>query len=258
MRKKYKDIFGKVEQTLLQIAGKKEEVERYKNPATWDFSDENIFTNLVHIVFYSGFRSSVVDEKLGIINSHFPNYQTVSKYDENDILRIMNDVSMIRNELKIRAIVKNSKVFQNIVSNHGTFKKYLDSFEASESFENLLLLKEELQYKFEFLGEITVFHLLTDLGFQVLKPDRVLTRIFKRLDLIENEKQLLKTIIQGRKFATETGHHIRYVDIIFVSYGQMGKRNSEGLEKGICLEQNPQCNLCAITEHCNYYTTNNL
>ena len=163
---------------------------------------------------------------------------------------------MIRNELKIQGIINNSKVFKTIVNKHKSFKNYLELFNVSESFENLLLLKEELQYKFEFLGEITVFHLLTDLGFPVLKPDRVLTRIFKRLDLIENERQLLKTIIQGRKFANATGNHIRYVDIIFVTYGQMGKKNSEGLERGICLAQNPQCSLCQINEHCSFFKNN--
>ena len=109
-----------------------------------------------------------------------------------------------------------------------------------------MLLKEELEFRFDYLGGITVYHFLTDIGLDVLKPDRVLVRIFQRLGLIESEKQLLKTVIQGRKFAAATGHSIRYIDIIFVTYGQQG-------QEGICFTKNPKCNLCGLTEKCNYY-----
>ncbi|WP_094226858.1 hypothetical protein [Methanolobus psychrotolerans] len=62
---------------------------------------------------------------------------------------------------------------------------------------------------------------MTEIGLPVLKPDRVITRIFKRIGLIESEDQLLKTVIHGRKFSQETGLPIRYIDIIFAIYGQM-------------------------------------
>lgn len=144
---------------------------------------------------------------------------------------------MIKNVNKITAVIENAKVFNEIVNKYDSFYNYLKSFEPESSFENLMLLKEELEYKFTYLGGITVYHFLTDIGLDVLKPDRVLTRIFKRLGLIEDEKQLLKTVIQGRKFAEATGKSIRYIDIIFVTYGQQTK-------EGICFSKNPRCNIC--------------
>lgn len=116
-----------------------------------------------------------------------------------------------------------------------------------------MLLKEELEYKFNYLGNITVYHFLTDIGLPVLKLDRVITRIFKRLGLIENEKQLLKTVIQGRKFAEATKLPIRYIDIIFVRYGQQGESKFFSMIDGICLEKYPKCNFCGATEYCNDY-----
>jgi len=115
-----------------------------------------------------------------------------------------------------------------------------------------MLLKEELEYRFAGLGPITTYHVLTDIGLRVIKPDRVICRIFKRLGLIESEEQLLKTVIQGRKFADATGLPIRYIDIVFVSYGQVQSQEF-GLSRGICLEKNPLCSACGATAHCRYF-----
>ena len=116
-----------------------------------------------------------------------------------------------------------------------------------------MILKDELQKRFHRLGKITVFHFLTDSGLPVLKPDRVICRIFERLGLIESRESLLEAVIQGRKLAEATGNPIRYVDIIFVAYGQI-KSPEFGIEHGICLEKNPSCHLCGARTFCNYYS----
>ena len=46
----------------------------------------------------------------------------------------------------------------------------------------------------------------------------------------------------------------RYIDIIFVKYGQEGKSDEFGLVNGICLSHNPSCNnLCELTDCCIYH-----
>ncbi len=97
---------------------------------------------------------------------------------------------------------------------------------------------------------------MTDIGLPVLKPDRVMCRIFKRLGLLENENQLLKTVIQGRKFAEATDLPIRYIDIVFVAYGQV-KSEELGLIEGICLK-NPRCYECSIQEYCEFLPKNTI
>ena len=140
----------------------------------------------------------------------------------------------------------------DIVRDYGSFQKFVDSYAPRGSFENLLLLKEDLEYRFKGLGEVTTYHVLTDIGMPVIKPDRVICRIFKRLGLIDNDGQLLKTVMQGRKFAQATRHPIRYIDIVFATYGQMESREL-GITRGICLEERPSCSLCGVKNYCNYY-----
>jgi len=255
----YKAIFEKVEQTLIDVGSQKlpadqirAKLEGYKKLEGKTFTDAEYYRILVYVVFYSGFKAATVSAKTETINRHFPNYQTVAGYGDNEVAGILNDPQMIKNKKKVNACVQNARAFKSIISQHGSFQKYIDSFQPAESFENLMLLKEELAYRFDGLGSITPYHVLTDIGLPVLKPDRVICRIFQRLGLIESSEQLLKTVIQGRKFAQATGHPIRYIDIIFVAYGQMESKEF-GIDKGICLESNPSCNICGAKEFCNYH-----
>lgn len=228
----------------------------FKNYENRPLTDSAYFDTLIAIVFYSGFKAGTVTKKLDIIRTYFPDYQSVSLYDDGKVSEIMNDNEMIKNKKKIKACINNAMVFGKIIQKFGLFENYVNSFKPKESFENLMLFKEEIEYKFDYLGGVTAYHFLTDIGLPVLKPDRVITRIFKRIGLIENEKQLLKTVIQGRKFAQATGHPIRYIDIIFVKYGQMGEDNDFGLDDGVCLERNPKCTICGIKNHCEYCADN--
>ncbi|NMC59028.1 MAG: 3-methyladenine DNA glycosylase [Candidatus Methanofastidiosa archaeon] len=254
----YKSIFSKAEETLRSLSWfSPEEFDktygRFKKFETRKRTDAECFEILTMIIFYSGFRASTVESKEKIILNHFPDYESVSIYGEEDVKRILSDQSMIRNERKIRSVISNARMFRKIVVNHGSFMNYLESFNASNSDENLLLLKKELEYRFEYIGGITVYHLLTDLGFNVLKPDRVLVRIFKRLGIIENEKRLFDVVIQGRQFAKHTGLPIRYIDIIFVKLGQQGASEMFGLQGGICLDKTPDCKSCGLKDFCIYY-----
>lgn len=258
----YRNIFTRTEQNLLQIGSQTKSLEeilqnldKFKHFQDKKLSDQDYYRKLVLIVFYSGFKAAIVDKKKAIILSHFPDYKTVLDYDETQISKIYADSQMIKNRYKIQACLNNAKIFKQIIEKNISFQNYIDSFESHKSFENLLLLKEELESKFLGLGRITTYHLLTDIGLPVLKPDRVICRIFKRLGLIEDETQLLKTIIQGRKFAEATKLPIRYIDKVFVAYGQIQTLDL-GINKGICLKSKPSCSQCTITEFCNYKLKN--
>jgi DNA-3-methyladenine glycosylase I len=256
--KNYSDIFNQIEATIITLGSKnlplneiQKNLDYFKYFESNEYSDADYYWLIVQVVFYAGFKAATVNSKLSLIKSYFPDYKTVAKYNEDQVDKMLADPQMIRNQRKIQACIENARTFQNIIREYGSFDTYIKSFSATEFFENLLLLKEELEYKFNGFGKVTTYHFLTDIGLPVLKPDRVICRIFQRLGLIENDQQLLKTIIQGRKFAEATGHPLRYIDIVFVAYGQMEFKDF-GLDRGICLTSNPSCSLCSIKEFCLY------
>lgn len=253
----YKDVFLAVEKRLIEsgstlmdkskIQGHLDKFKQFENR---ELTDDQYFSILVFVAFYSGFKAATVTSKRAIIQKHFPCWRVVSAYTEKDIRKIINDPEMISHERKIRACVANAKTFSSLISKHGSIKNYIDSYAPTESFENLLLFKEALEASFAYLGSITVYHFMTDISLPVLKPDRVMCRIFQRLGLLENQGQLLKAVIQGRKFSAATGLPIRYIDIVFVAYGQV-KSEEIGISEGICLTK-PRCSECSIQDHCGF------
>ncbi|MFC1483224.1 DNA-3-methyladenine glycosylase I [Candidatus Margulisiibacteriota bacterium] len=255
---KYKEIFMATEGTLKKYSSFsdskfKNNFGKFKTFEKRTLSDDDYYDITLTVVFASGFKAGTVSKKKAVIKNHFPNYKIVSTYGNKEVSRIMKDTDMIKNRKKIVACINNAKRFKEIISQYGSFNNYVASFKPKESFENLMLFKEEIEYKFDYLGGITAYHFMTDIGLSVLKPDRVIARIFKRLGLIENPKQKLKTVIQGLKFSEATQLPIRYIDIIFVKYGQSGKEKNFGLEDGICLEVNPKCSICGIKKFCTEY-----
>ena len=253
----YKAVFSAVETRLIEAGSTQIDkakiliyLDQFKRFERRELTDDQYFSILVFVTFYSGFRAATVTSKRKVIERHFPGWKVVSNYTERDIERIVNDAEMISHEGKIRACVANARIFSSLISRYGNIKNYLDSYSPAESLENLLLLKEALEATFAYLGGITVYHFMTDIGLPVLKPDRVMCRIFERLGLLENHGQLLKTVIQGRKFASATGLPVRYIDIVFVAYGQV-KTEEIGIREGICLTR-PRCSECRIQQYCNF------
>jgi DNA-3-methyladenine glycosylase I len=162
---------------------------------------------------------------------------------------------MIRHRAKIAACISNARTVRELVAEHGSMAHFIDSFGDHRTVENLLRLKKALETRFDYIGGVTVYHFLTEIGLRVVKPDRVLRRIFHRLGLldseVDSEDQIVETIEQGRAFAEATGLPIRYIDIVFVAYGQV-QALEFGIDRGICLEE-PRCRECGIVEHCGWY-----
>lgn len=259
----YKSIFDGVETTLVRVGSKKvdpvilrERLDEFKYGKK-QLSDNEHYRIMVFVIFVAGFRAETANARKDVILGHFGDYAKVANYRSADIERIMRDPRMIRNRHKVDACVKTARKFRDVVAEHGSFQNYIESFEPDKSFENVLLLKADVEHRFDGLGDITAYHFLTDIGMPVVKPDRVLCRIFQRLGFLEDEKDTFRVVIEGRKFAEATGHPPRYIDIVFVAYGQMAAKDF-GLDEGICLEKNPHCEICDVKQHCNYYAENKI
>jgi DNA-3-methyladenine glycosylase I len=253
----YVDVFTAVEHQVIALGAERlpreqvtNELDKFKHYATREISDAEYFLTLVFVAFYSGFKAATVTSKKEVIKRSFPNWQVVAGYGEEDIERILNDPDMIAHERKVRACVANAQTFRNLVGRYGSFKAFLDQHLPSDSFEDLMLLKELLQTTFAYLGGVTVYHFMTDIGLNVLKPDLVICRIFHRLGLLDNENQLLKSIMEGRRFAATTGLPIRYIDIVLVTFGQVASPDL-GITRGICLKA-PRCRVCRVRQHCTF------
>jgi len=217
--------------------------------ARLDLDDDALFRKLVMVVFYSGFRAATVTAKKSVILGHLGDWRTVQHYTEADIDRIAADEEMIGNKRKIAACVANARTVARLAATHGSFGTYLRACVGAGDLADLLVLKEDLEAQFEYLGGVTVYHFMTDLGLDVLKPDRVIMRIFHRLGLVEGRDRYFRAIQIGQRMAAEAGVPIRRIDRVLVAYGQV-ETEEFGLKEGICLEDAPKCGMCGAKGFC--------
>lgn len=250
-------IFNGVEKTFfaqseLSAAQLNKNLEYFKNIDKKRRGDNDYFWIMVKVAFYSGFKAKTVNDKMAEIENFFGDFLKVAKYNDEKVQKIIDSKKIIGHRQKIKGIIHNANEIKTIIKEFGSFKNYLKSFGDHSNDENLFILIKDLRKRFKYLGGITVYHFLTDIGFNVLKPDRVLCRIFNRLGLVEDENDLFEVISAGRRISEATGHPIRYVDIIFVAYGQVDAKPEFGLTEGICLSTNPKCKKCGVVAFCNY------
>lgn len=248
--KRYKDIFSKLENTLrkhskLSKAGFNSRFGAFKTLDYRNLTNEDIYWTIVYVTFYSGMKAATITDRLPAIKKYLYDFRKVKSYSREDARRIMADPDTVHHERKIKACIANAKEFDKILNEHGAFARYMESFGPLDEEATIDKLRADLRSKFLYLGERTVNHFLTDLGLNVLKPDRVICRIFTRLGLIRDENSLEQAVEIGKDMARATGFPIRYVDIIFVAYGQVG-------ELGICLQRNPRCDICGIKQYCRH------
>ena len=92
--------------------------------------DSYLFEMLVLESFQAGLSWECILNKRDYFREAFDNfdYKKISKYDESKILELLNNKNIIRNKLKIKATITNSKIFMNIQKEYGSFSNYIWSF----------------------------------------------------------------------------------------------------------------------------------
>ena len=125
------------------------------------------------------------------------------------------------------------------------------------------------------MTDVATYHLMMELGFPIIKPDRVVNRVAIRLGLIEwtgsNGRPLtprspardtdtlganeafaweFQSVIQ--RLAASTGLSVRKIDYLLVKLGQEVSANHGLYRRNICAMAAPQCNLCRASTLCCY------
>lgn len=76
----------------------------------------------------------------------------VAGYKEKDIVRLLNDASIIRNTLKVRAAIHNAQVIVKIQKDQGSFRTWLDIHAKEKKYDKEAWLKLFKKH-FKFVGK---------------------------------------------------------------------------------------------------------
>ena len=95
-----------------------------------NFDDNYLYEMLILESFQAGLSWECVLNKRENFKKAYDNFDIhkVINYDEQKINALINDKGIIRNKLKIKASIHNSKVFKEIVDEYGSFHNYLREF----------------------------------------------------------------------------------------------------------------------------------
>lgn len=103
---------------------------------TPNFDEQYLFEMLVLESFQAGLSWECVLNKREDFRKAFDefNIDKVCNYNDNKIQELLNNKKIIRNKLKINAVINNSKIFKKIQKEYGTFYNYLNTYTKGKTF----------------------------------------------------------------------------------------------------------------------------
>lgn len=117
-------------------------------------SDDELFGRLILEINQAGLSWDTILKKQDNFRAAFSNYSitAIANYGQRDIERLLNNAGIIRNKLKINAVIYNANQILTLVQEHGSFKNWLDSQPKMDISQWVKLFKKTFKFTG---GEIT-------------------------------------------------------------------------------------------------------
>lgn len=109
-------------------------------------NDNYLYEMLILESFQAGLSWECVLNKREAFRKAYDNFNInkVCNYDNNKIEELIKNKDIIRNKLKIKASINNSKIFKQIIKEYGTFYNYLLTFTKGNIYYNSVDTKSKL------------------------------------------------------------------------------------------------------------------
>lgn len=233
---KIDNIIAKVDSAIIESEFTKEINTRNKNVVSLQLDDNTILKTLSYLIAYSQNANSKRVELLlesGNFDKAFKdfNIDEVVKLNPCDIAdEHWDKISGIRQQSKIFHIVSLSRKIEKI----GSFTEILNAanlptkISSPHDINNFWigfdkLLKMLKAHKIPFFQSTTsLLHLLLHLGYDCVKPDLVVMKVAKKLEIVEEvtgNKNLIKTVKTIQEYAIDRNIRPAVVDLYFLIYG---------------------------------------
>ncbi len=137
--------------------------------------DQKLFELLILESFQAGLSWECILNKRENFKKAMDNFDLnkIIHYDEKKIQDLLKDKKIIRNSLKIKAMIQNAKIFQKIQHEWGSFSNYLWSFNENRIVYETNKTRSELSDKIssdlqkkgmKFVGTVIIYSYLQAIG----------------------------------------------------------------------------------------------
>lgn len=159
--------------------------------------DDALFGRLILEINQAGLSWATILRKEENFQKAFHQYsiKKIARYGQRDIDRLLQDAGIIRNKLKVNAVIENAKTIQGMQKEFGSFKNWLDAHHPLTKEEWTKLFKKN----FKFTGGEIVNEFLMSTGYLpgAHDPDcpvgKKLTKIYQQNNKKRNTSSTRKT-----------------------------------------------------------------
>lgn len=125
--------------------------------------DNELFGRLILEINQAGLSWNTILRKQDNFYKAYDRYDIVriANYGESERDRLLSNSGIIRNKLKIDAVIYNAKVVTNLIKEHGSFENWLNNNHPRSKDEWVKLFKKH----FKFVGGEIVGEFLTSIGY---------------------------------------------------------------------------------------------
>lgn len=122
-----------------------------------------LFERLVLEINQAGLSWLTVLQKRPAFRNAFANYEVdrVASFGEADVARLLADAGIVRNRLKVAAVIDNARMIQQLRRSHGSFDAWLEAHHPRSLDEWTRLFRRT----FRFTGGLIVGEFLMSLGY---------------------------------------------------------------------------------------------
>ena len=140
-----------------------------------NFEDHYLYEMLLLESFQAGLSWECVLNKREKFREAYDYFQVekVAAYDDDKLNELLATEEIIRNKLKIKASINNSKIFLAIVEEYGSFYNYLKNFIGEDVLYEIgkttnamsdTLSKDLMKRGMKFVGSVTIYAYLQAIG----------------------------------------------------------------------------------------------
>lgn len=126
-------------------------------------NDDELFGRLIMEINQAGLSWETILKKEDAFRKAYSNFsiEKIAAYTEKDRERLLSDVGIIRNKLKVNAAIENAKTILELKKEFGSFEKWLEHHHPKTKEEWVKLFKKT----FRFTGGEIVGEFLMSIGF---------------------------------------------------------------------------------------------
>ncbi len=187
---------------LVIEAGFKDEIEWQSMVNIEHLTESTFLREHAWVTLSSGMKEKVVRTVFQKISQIFYNWKSAEIITKNEGLCRETALEIFANNKKIDAILQTSRIISTY------------SFEVIK--KSIMETPEKILMEFPYIGPITYYHLAKNIGLNVAKPDRHLSRLVTELNI--SSVQILCGYISER-----TGDTIPVVDIVLWRYATIAQ-----------------------------------